>query len=182
MKPEIDVVNVVATATISDTVNLDRACTLLDKVKYKPKSFPGLVMRLKNPRCTILVFKTGKVVCSGASNIGMAQAGVERVTKILHDIGVDTHTNPQVTITNVVAAVNLGREIRIEKAALSVSRSMYEPEMFPGIIYREVDPKCVLLIFASGRMVCAGATNEADIHRAVNQMYMSLESKGLFFN
>jgi len=84
-----------------------------------------------------------------------------------------------VTIQNIVSSINLGGKIRLERAARTLPRSMYEPEQFPGVIHRVIDPKTVILIFASGKLVCTGGKTEKDVYRAVNQLHAMLEEKDL---
>jgi len=72
----------------------------------------------------------------------------------------------------------LGGRVSLERVARTLPRSMYEPEQFPGVIHRMVDPKVVILIFASGKLVCTGKT-EKDVYRAVNQLHSMLEEKDL---
>ena len=80
---------------------------------------------------------------------------------------------------NIVSSINLGGRVHLEQAARTLPRSMYEPEQFPGMIHRMLDPKTVLLIFASGKLVCVGARQEDEIHRSVNQIHSLLEEKNL---
>ncbi|MCZ6583621.1 MAG: TATA box-binding protein, partial [Thaumarchaeota archaeon] len=84
-----------------------------------------------------------------------------------------------VTIQNIVASINLGGRVHLEEAARSLSRSMYEPEQFPGLIHRMLDPKTVILIFSSGKLVCTGAKTEKDVYRSVNNLHSLLEEKNL---
>ena len=179
MKPTIDIVNVVATSPVCGDVDLDRVCTRLD-CTYHPDNFPGLTIRLAEPKCAVLLFKTGKTVCTGTKSPDMAAVALKKVAVLLRSIGVDADENPKVTITNMVAMGVFGRRVHLETAPRKLPRSMYEPELFPGIVCRMVDPKCVILLFASGKIVCVGARSEADITRAVNQMAATLEMKGLF--
>jgi transcription initiation factor TFIID TATA-box-binding protein len=72
-----------------------------------------------------------------------------------------------------------GGKIRLEEAARLLPKSMYEPEQFPGLIRRMPDPKTVILLFTSGKLVCTGAKREGDVYRAVNNLHMMLEEKGL---
>jgi len=65
------------------------------------------------------------------------------------------------------------------QAARTLPRSMYEPEQFPGLIHRMLDPKTVILVFSSGKLVCAGARNEKDVHRSVHNLHSLLEEKNL---
>lgn len=180
MEPIIEVVNVVATAPVCDAVDLERVGRMVDDTVYHPETFPGMVLRYKTPRCSVLLFRTGKTVCAGTKTSDDAAAGIGKVAETLRSVGVDAARNPSVRITNMVATAILGRDIRLENAARSLPRSMYEPEMFPSIICRMLDPKCTMLLFASGRLVCAGATSEAGIRRAVNQMASELRAKNLF--
>ncbi|MGI0102635.1 MAG: TATA box-binding protein, partial [Nitrosotalea sp.] len=84
-----------------------------------------------------------------------------------------------VKLQNIVASIDLGGGIRLPIAARSLPRCMYEPEQFPGIIYRMIDPKTVILIFVSGKLVCAGARNEADVYRSVHSLHRYLEERNL---
>jgi len=84
-----------------------------------------------------------------------------------------------VTIQNIVASINLGGRVHLEEAARRLPRSMYEPEQFPGLIHRMLDPKTVILIFSSGKLVCTGAKTEKDVFRSVNQLHNLLEEKDL---
>jgi len=84
-----------------------------------------------------------------------------------------------VTVQNIVASINLGGRVQLEETARSLPRSMYEPEQFPGLIHRMIDPKTVILIFASGKLVCTGAKTEKDVFRSVNNLHSTLEEKNL---
>ena len=87
--------------------------------------------------------------------------------------------NAVVTIQNIVASINLGGRIHLEQAARTLPRSMYEPEQFPGLIHRMLDPKTVILLFSSGKLVCTGAKKEEDVYRSVNNLHALLEEKKL---
>ncbi len=92
-----------------------------------------------------------------------------------------TKTKPIISIENVVASasIDLGARIHLEQAARNLPRSMYEPEQFPGVIHRMVDPKTVILIFASGKLVCTGGKTEKEVYRSVNNLHSMLEEKKL---
>jgi len=86
---------------------------------------------------------------------------------------------PDIQIRNIVASVVLGGFIDLEKTTYSLERTMYEPEQFPGLIYRMDEPKVVILIFSSGKLVCTGAKKEEEVHRAVTKLQETLEEKEL---
>ncbi|MCJ7614580.1 TATA box-binding protein, partial [Candidatus Bathyarchaeota archaeon] len=69
--------------------------------------------------------------------------------------------------------------IELEDCAYNLEKTMYEPEQFPGLIYRMDDPKVVILIFASGKIVCTGATKEEDVYKAVAKLHKQLKEKEL---
>ena len=79
----------------------------------------------------------------------------------------------------MVADVNLGGKINIEQTARTLPRSMYEPEHFPGLIHRVIEPKAVILVFASGKLVCTGCKEEENVYHAVNELHSLLEEKKL---
>jgi len=178
-KPLISIENVVASATIDQKLDLNDITDKFPDVEWNPDTFPGAVFRLKNPKTTTLFFRTGKMVCTGAKSEEMAKKAVAKVVKMLRKGKIKIKKDAVVTIQNIVASINLGGKIRLELTARTLPRSMYEPEQFPGVIHRLVDPKTVILIFASGKLVCTGGKTEKDVHRAVNQLHTMLEKKNL---
>jgi len=109
----------------------------------------------------------------------LAREAVKTVVQRLRKGGIKIKKDAKVTIQNIVASINLGGKIHLEKAARTLPRSMYEPEQFPGLIHRMLDPKTVILLFASGKLVCTGGKNEKDVFRSVNNLHNMLEEKGL---
>ena len=178
-KPVIAIVNVVASATIEQKLDLVDITKKFPDVEYHPEQFPGAVFRLKTPRTATLLFGSGKMVCTGAKSEEMAIKAVNIVVQNLKKGKIKIKNAPIVTIQNIVSSINLGGKVNLEQAARTLPRSMYEPEQFPGLIHRMLDPKTVILIFASGKLVCVGARIEKDIHRSVNQIHNLLEEKNL---
>jgi transcription initiation factor TFIID TATA-box-binding protein len=143
---------------------------------YIPPGFPGLVFRLKRPKTTTLIFNSGKMVCTGAKSTKEARRAVMNVIKELKKSGIIIIGKPEFKIQNIVASGNLGGMADLEKAAVMLKRNtMYEPEQFPGLIYRMDAPKVVILLFASGKLVCTGAKNEEDVYAAVDKLHELLE-------
>jgi transcription initiation factor TFIID TATA-box-binding protein len=104
-----------------------------------------------------------------------------KVVKELKKGGIIIISKPDLKVVNIVASAGLGGMIDLEKAAYALEKTMYEPEQFPGLIYRMVEPKVVILLFASGKLVCTGAKKEQDVYTAVQKLHMLLEEKGLIF-
>ena len=178
-KPIIEIVNVVASATVDQKLDLDEIKKQFVDLEYDPDTFPGAVFRLKNPKTSTLLFRTGKMVCTGSKSVYMAEKAVDKVVKMLRKNKIKIKKDAIVTIQNIVTSVNLGGKVHLERAARTLPRSMYEPEQFPGVIHRMIDPKTVILIFASGKLVCTGAKTEKDVHRSVNNLHSMLEEKDL---
>ena len=177
--PIIEIVNVVASATIDQKLDLNKITKKFPDVEYNPELFPGAVFRLKSPKTATLLFRTGKMVCTGSKSEEMAVKAVNTVVSKLRKEGIKIKKNAVVTVQNIVSSINLGGKIHLEKAARTLPRSMYEPEQFPGVIHRMIDPKTVILIFSSGKLVCTGAKTEKDVYRSVNQLHSLLEEKNL---
>ena len=178
-KPIIEIVNVVASATIEQPLDLDDITMKFPDVEYHPDQFPGAVFRLKNPKTATLLFGSGKMVCTGAKSEELAVKAVNTVVQKLRKGKIKIKNDAIVTVQNIVSSINLGGTVKLEQAARVLPRSMYEPEQFPGVIHRMLDPKTVILIFASGKIVCVGAKQEEAIHRSVNQIHSELEEKNL---
>jgi transcription initiation factor TFIID TATA-box-binding protein len=178
-KAFINVENVVATATLHQNIDLNAIVRVFPGVEYRPEQFPGLVYRVKKPRVTALIFSSGKMVCTGAKSERHARRAVMKLVDELNRNGMVILGKPQIQVQNIVASAGLGGRIDLERVTYSLKRTMYEPEQFPGLIYRMDDPKVVILIFASGKLVCTGAKKEGEVHRAVMKLQETLEEKTL---
>ncbi len=178
-KPIVDIVNVVASATIDQKLDLNDITKKFPDVEYHPEQFPGAVFRLKIPKTATLLFTSGKMVCTGSKSEEMAVKAVNTVVQKLRKGGIKIKKNAVVTVQNIVSSINLGGRVHLEKAARTLPRSMYEPEQFPGLIHRMLDPKTVILVFSSGKLVCTGGKTEKDVYRSVNLLHSLLEEKGL---
>ncbi|MGI0010622.1 MAG: TATA-box-binding protein [Nitrosopumilaceae archaeon] len=178
-KPMISIENVVASASVDQKIDLNEITKKFPDTEYHPEQFPGLVFRLKSPKTATLIFSSGKMVCTGAKSEDQSISAVRNVVQKLRKGKIKIKNEPVIVIQNIVASVNLGGKVHLEKAARSLPRSMYEPEQFPGLIHRMLDPKTVILIFASGKLVCTGAKKESEVYRSVNNLHTMLEEKEL---
>ena len=178
-KPLVSIENVVASASIDQKLDLKDITKKFPDVEWNPEQFPGAVFRLKNPKTATLLFRTGKMVCTGAKSEELARKAVKTVVQKLRKGKIKIKKEATVTIQNIVASINLRGKVHLQQAARTLPRSMYEPEQFPGIIHRMLDPKTVILIFASGKLVCTGGKTEKDVYRSVNNLHSMLEEKGL---
>ena len=178
-KAFINIENVVASATLNQRIDLNAIVRVFPGVEYRPEQFPGLVYRLKKPKTATLIFSSGKMVCTGAKSERQARKAVFKVVDELKKDGIVIMGKPEIMIQNIVASCGLGGRIDLEKAVYGLKKTMYEPEQFPGLIYRMDEPKVVILVFTSGKLVCTGAKKETQVYAAVKKLQEILESKGL---
>ena len=178
-KPIVSIVNVVASASIDQKMDLVNITKKFPETEYNPEQFPGLVFRLTNPKTATLIFRTGKMVCTGAKSEELSIAAVNTVVQKLRKAKIKIEKDAIISVQNIVSSISLGGKIHLERAAKSLPRSMYEPEQFPGLIHRMLDPKTVILLFASGKLVCTGAKKETEVYRSVHNLHSLLEEKNL---
>ena len=183
VRPVVKIENIVACAALTHGIDLNAVVKAFPVVNYRPKRFPGLVFKLKRPRTTTLIFGTGKMVCTGARSERDAVRALRKVVKTLNKGGITITGRLEIKITNVVATASLGGTVDLlqlyESEKGMRGRITYEPEQFPGLIYRMNDPKVVILLFASGKLVCTGARKEGDVHEAVDNFRQKLEKNDL---
>ena len=181
VKAQIRIENVVASASLNQRIDLNAVVKSYPGVEYRPEQFPGLVFRLKKPKTATLIFNSGKMVCTGAKSEREARGAVMKVIDELKRSGIVIVGKPDLKIQNIVASANLSGIIDLEQAAFTLGKTMYEPEQFPGLIYRMDDPKVVILLFASGKLVCTGAKREEEVYIAVEKLHRKLEEDGLIY-
>ena len=167
---DVKIQNVVASATLDQKINLLDIIKVFRNVEYRPKQFPGLVFRLKRPKTATLIFGSGKMVCTGAKSEKQARSAVGKVVRELKTNGIIILGKPKIDVVNVVGTADVGGEINLEAMSDVLENVMYEPEQFPGLIYRMTEPKVVLLVFASGKLVITGAKREEQVHEAADKI------------
>jgi transcription initiation factor TFIID TATA-box-binding protein len=177
----IKIVNVVASTDIGQEINLKQVTLGLEGADYDPKRFPGVVYRTKNPKTAALIFRSGKIVSTGAKSIDEVHEGVENVFQSLRNIGIDVKGTPEIKVQNIVASADLHAVLNLNAVAigLGLENIEYEPEQFPGLVYRVSDPKVVVLLFGSGKLVITGGRKPEDAANAVDRIVEELKSVSL---
>ena len=168
--------NIVLSVTYEDTeFNLVKVANLLDGTVYNPERFPGVVYKSSDPKASFLIFSSGKMNCVGARTMEDAKLAIKRLTTKLQKAGVKVKVEPKVKVQNIVASVNFGRKFDLEHIFSSFENTEYELEVFPGLVFRLEDPKAVLLLFVSGKGVCAGTKSMIDVKRAAQKVSKILQ-------
>ena len=179
IESNIRIQNVVASATMKHGFDLKAIANAFPMAEYRPERFPGLCFRLETPKTATLIFTTEKMVCTGAKSERVARRGVHKVLRELKAKGILVRGRPKITVQNIVVSADLGGRVDVESLVYKLERTMYEPEQFPGAIYRMKEPKVVILIFNNGKLVVTGAKREEQIYRAVEKLQQRLEEEEL---
>jgi transcription initiation factor TFIID TATA-box-binding protein len=177
----IHIVNVVAAMNLGTRIDKDKVLELPEsEFNTSKKSFNGIILRYKSPKCTIELFESGSITCNGSKSIEDAKKSLKRCLTNLKKVGIKTPENPEIKIHNIVSSINFGIPINIEDAAANLKRAIYEPEQFSGIILNMLVPSATLLIFSTGKVVCTGTKTENDMRTAIASLRLTLEEKQLF--
>lgn len=164
--------NVVSSVYLGVKLDLRKIVQSCKNAEYNPKRFVALVMRLREPRTTALVFSSGKIVCVGAKSEEEARLASRKYARIIQKVGFKDVQFRDFKIQNIVGSCGVKFPIRLEGLACDhEDYSCYEPEMFPGLIYRMVQPKIVILVFVSGKVVMTGAKSRLEIYRAFENIF-----------
>ena len=138
-------------------------------VRHQPREFPGLILKLRfQVRASLLVFSSGNIVITGAKNEAELSKVAKIVVELFNKCGFEIKQVPKIRLQNIVASADLGKSINLELvASLMGENAYYEPEIFPGLIFKMENPKVVLLLFRSGKVVCTGGKSEEMIKEAL---------------
>lgn len=163
---------------IADSLDIEYIASKLDGCIFSKKRFPGAVYHIKEPKIAVLLFTSGKIVITGITSMDESQKGLEVLISQLNSLGIRTSAVPDVSITNMVCSYDTGLQINLSKViiAFNYEKIEYEPEQFPGLVYRIADPKIVALVFSSGKVIFTGAKNIDDVKSAIDQVMQKLET------
>ena len=178
----IELENVVASSGIDRELDLQRVADDLEGVEYNPDRFPGLLYRTTDPKATSLLFRSGKIVTTGASSIDNVHTAISTAIGELETLGIPVPAEPLITVQNIVASADLGQSLNLNAMAigLGLEHVEYEPEQFPGLVYRLDEPSVVVLFFGSGKVVVTGGKQPKDAAAAIEAVISRLTELGLF--
>ncbi|NPA38806.1 MAG: TATA-box-binding protein [Candidatus Nanohaloarchaeota archaeon] len=177
MEWDIRVHNVVASMKVNDRIPLTRLAEYVENVEYEPDQFPGLVLRLNEPRSAALIFSNGKVVSTGTKSAREAQEAIDRLMSIFNELEIPVK-NEKYKIDNVVASTHVGKSLNLTNIAFSLEETEYEPDQFPGLVYRQSETGVVFLMFRTGKIICTGAKSEEQIIESFKVLYSKLKEIG----
>jgi transcription initiation factor TFIID TATA-box-binding protein len=166
---EINIQNIVASTKFAEKLDLDVIAQSIKETEYEPEQFPGLIYRIKEPKTATLLFTSGAANCTGAKSLDDVKANIKIIADKLEKIGIEVFKEHKIVIQNIVATSDLKGELNLSEVAvaLGLEKVEYEPEQFPGLVYRLEDPNVALLLFGSGKIVCAGAKKIDEVNTAI---------------
>ncbi len=174
----IEVVNIVVSTDLKHDIPLEKMAATLSNTEYNPEQFPGLVIRIKDPKTSALIFSSGKVVCTGARSMDKVHESIKKIIKSLEKINVKITIKPEVKIQNIVASGSIGMDLNLNTLAMKLENTEYEPEQFPGLVYKLDEPKipkATFLLFSNGKVVCTGTKSEKEVHAALDKLIINLK-------
>jgi len=174
-KKDIKVVNIVVSTSLEQDIPLEKMAATLPNTEYNPEQFPGLVIRIKEPKTSALIFSSGKVVCTGAKSMDKVEESIAKIIKSLEKINIKITIKPKITIQNIVASGTIGMDLNLNTLAMKMKNTEYEPEQFPGLVYKLVDARATFLLFSNGKVVCTGTKSEEDVHAALEKLIKNLK-------
>ncbi|MCS7134355.1 MAG: TATA-box-binding protein [Candidatus Pacearchaeota archaeon] len=168
--------NIVATTSLGVKVPLVKLLRSHSNTEYNPEQFPGLVLRIKKPKSAVLVFSSGNLVCTGTKNTAQVNEVIRQVINQLRKIGVKVKEKPKITVQNIVASGSTNLVLNLNKLALMLENTEYEPEQFPGLVYKLDKPNATFLLFSNGKLVCTGTKNRKQLDEAMKQLVVNVKA------
>jgi transcription initiation factor TFIID TATA-box-binding protein len=174
-KPEIKIVNIVISTSLEHDIPLIKLAETLPNTEYNPEQFPGLVMRIKDPKTSALIFSSGKVVCTGAKSLTKVKESLQKIIKNLAKINVRIKVKPNINVQNMVASGDIKMPLNLNFLALKLPNTEYEPEQFPGLVFKLQGTRATFLLFSNGKIVCTGTRSEVALKEAVAKLVLVLK-------
>ena len=169
-KNNLKIQNIVATSSLNVKVPLVKLVRSQPNTEYNPEQFPGLVLRIKKPKSAVLVFSSGNIVCTGTKSTKQVEEVIVQVIRQLKKIGVKVKDKPKINVQNIVASGSINVVMNLNKLALKLENTEYEPEQFPGLVYKIEEPNATFLLFSNGNLVCTGTKNRKQLDEVMKKV------------
>ena len=175
-KSNLKIQNIVATASLGKKVPLVKFASSQPDSEYNPEQFPGLVLRIKKPKSAVLVFSSGNLVCTGTKSVAQVREVIGKVIGKLRKIKINIRGKPRVNVQNIVASGSVGLNLDLNYLAIKIDNTEYEPEQFPGLVYKLPEINATFLLFSNGKLVCTGTKNRPQLDNAMKLLVKNLKS------
>jgi transcription initiation factor TFIID TATA-box-binding protein len=147
----------------------------LSNTEYNPEQFRGLVLRIKDPKTSALIFSSGNVVCTGARSLEKVEESIQKIIKALEKIGIKIKIKPKIKIQNIVASGKIRMDLNLNTLAMKLENTEYEPEQFPGLVYKLPQAKATFLLLSNSKVVCTGTKSEEEVQEALDMLIVNLK-------
>jgi len=174
-RTEIKIQNIVVSSSLGHDIPLIKLAEALPNTEYNPEQFPGLVMRIKDPKTSALIFSSGNIVCTGAKSIKKVKESISKIIKNLAKIKIRIKIKPKITVQNMVASGSIKMDLNLNSLAMKLRNTEYEPEQFPGLVYKLPGTRATFLLFSNGKIVCTGTRSEVKLREAVAKLVQTLK-------
>ncbi len=178
MTIKVNIENMVSVITLNQKIDLKKFVREIRGLEYNPGRFPGVVYRIRELKLAMLIFSSGKVICTGAKSEGDIREAVKNLLKKFEEGGIRIKERPKIEIQNIVASAKMNFRVNLDRLAMECENTEYEPEQFPGLVFRLGDPKTVMLVFRSGKIIITGAKTSEDANRAAEKTKKIVEEIG----
>jgi len=175
-KSNLKIQNIVATTSLGVKVSLVKLVRSQANTEYNPEQFPGLVLRIKKPKSAVLVFSSGNLVCTGTKSVKQVGEVIKQVIKQLKKIGIKVKGKPKINVQNIVASGSINMMMNLNELALKLENTEYEPEQFPGLVYKLNEPNATFLLFSNGKLVCTGTKNRNQLNESMEKLFKRIKS------
>jgi len=174
-KASLKVQNIVATTSLGKPISLTKLAKTLVNTTYNPDQFPGVILRIKEPKSAVLVFSSGNLVCTGTKSIQQVKLVIDTVIKQLRRINVRITDKPKINVQNIVASGSINIMLNLNLLALDLENTEYEPEQFPGLVYKLMNPTATFLLFSNGKLVCTGTKTRQQLDESMTQLIKNIK-------
>jgi len=170
--------NVVVSANLYRDLPLEKLAIKLDRAEYNPEQFPGLILKIDEPKASALLFSSGKIICTGTKSTREARKAIDAIVKKLEKINIHIKKKSDIKVQNMVASGSVGGKLNLNEIVFKFENTEYEPEQFPGLVYKMPDSHITFLLFGTGKVVVTGAKSEKEILEAVLRLRKQLKEEG----
>lgn len=176
-KLDIRIVNIVCSSSLGQDIPLIRLAETLPNTEYNPEQFPGLIMRIREPKTSALIFSSGKIVNTGAKSLSKVRESIDKIIENLAKVNVKIKIVPKIEVQNMVGSGSIGMDLNLNSLAMELENTEYEPEQFPGLVYKLAGTRATFLLFSNGKIVCTGTRSEKKLKEAVRELIEILKKK-----
>ncbi|MBU4267072.1 MAG: TATA-box-binding protein [Candidatus Altiarchaeales archaeon] len=178
MPVKAKVENMVSAIVVDQNIDLKKFASSVKGLEYNPNRFPGVVYRIREPKLAMLIFGSGKIICTGARSKEDITTAVKKLIEKFKEGKIYIKKKPRIEVQNIVASAKIGVKVNLDMLAMEAMNTEYEPEQFPGLVFRLAEPKTVMLVFRSGKMIITGAKTPEDANKAAEKTKRAIEKIG----